>query len=171
MGDFKPTKSQRRSLNRNKDVSVVIQPVSVADEHLALFNAYHADMHERRGWRRESITDDEYWLTFIDGEQNFAYEMLYYREGKLIGVGIVDLLSRSSSGVYFYHDPTWRPHSPGTFSLLMEIEAAKFAGREHHYRGYWVEDNQSMRYKSRFRPHELLDTHVDLDEVPSWRKA
>ena len=168
---FRPSKSQRKALRRNADVSIVTQPVSVTDEHLELFNAYHADMHQRRGWRRESITDDEYWLTFIDGEQEFAYEMLYYRERKLIGVGIVDLLPHSSSGVYFYHDPAWRPNSPGTFSLIMEIEAAKAAGREHHYLGYWVEENQSMQYKARFRPHELLDVHVDLDELPPWRSA
>jgi len=169
VNQFTPSKSQRRTLRRNADIHVVTQPISISNEHLALFNAYHADMHQRRGWRRESICEDEYWLTFIDGCWDFAYEMLYYRDQKLIGVGIVDLLPHSSSGVYFYHDPAWRPQGPGTFSMLKEVEAAQAAGRSHHYLGYWVEENQSMAYKSNFRPHELLHGHVGDHEIPEWQ--
>ena len=168
VAEFRPTKSQRRALRRNADVSVITQPVTVTQQHLDLFNAYHADMHQRRGWRRESICEDEYWMTFVEGEHDFAQEMLYYRDGQLIGVGLVDMLPSSSSGVYFYHDPQWRPLSPGTFSLLKEVEAAQAAGRSHHYLGYWVEGNQSMAYKARFQPHELLHDHVGDYETPPW---
>jgi len=166
--DFAPSKSQRRTIRRNANVRVEMRPISVTPQHIALFNAYHADMHDRRGWPQETINEEEYWLTFADGACDFAREMQYYRGDALIGVGLVDLLPNSSSSVYFYHDPAWRPQSPGTFSMLTEIEMARRAGRRHHYLGYWIAENQSMAYKSRFRPHELLRSHVGDREPPDW---
>ena len=50
---FAPNKSQRRCLKRNEGVRLVVRRPRVTKEHLAVFNAYHADMHERRGWTRE----------------------------------------------------------------------------------------------------------------------
>ena len=168
---FCPSKSQRKALRRNADVSILTQPASVTGDHIALFNAYHADMHHRRGWRREAITEDEYYLTFVSGDCDFAHEMLFFSEGKLLGVALVDLMPASSSSVYFFHDPSWRPASPGTYSLLMEIEAARQSGRAHHYLGYWVAGNQSMQYKANFRPHELLAGHVGDGVTPDWNAS
>ena len=165
---FIPTKSQRRTLRRNDDVTVVVQPVNISEDHLRLFNAYHTDMQRRRGWRHEGISRQEYWWTFGEGGCSFAYEMLYYCREGLMGVGIVDLLPRSSSSVYFYHDPAWRAKGPGTYSLLREIELGRQAGRTHHYLGYWIAENQSMAYKSRFGPHELLRRHVADHQTPDW---
>ena len=167
---FAPTKSQRQSLQKNNDVRVVVQPVSVTDQHVTLFNDYHEDMHRRRGWRLDSITADEYWWSFASGDHSFAHEMLYFRDEQLIGVGLVDLLPRSSSSVYFFHEPSWRVQSPGTFSLLTEIEMARSANRQHHYLGYWIEENQSMAYKSRFGPHELLREYIADHQTPDWRE-
>lgn len=169
VGRFASSKSQRRATRRNEQVRVVTQPASVSPQHVELFNAYHADMHRRRGWPAEEIDELEYSWTFLGGAADFAYEMLYYQEERLIGVGLIDLLPASSSSVYFFHDPDWRARSPGTFSLLREIQAARDSGRAHHYLGYWIAGCQSMSYKARFRPHELLSAPVDDDQLPVWQ--
>lgn len=167
--NFRPTKSQRRALNRNADVTLVVQPASITQEQIELFNAWHADMSVRSGWPESTTTVEGYARTFLLGEWSFASEFLYYDDGKLVGVGLIDELPESLSSVYFYHDPAWRPRSPGTFTALKEIEYAQQTGRRWLYLGYWIADCQSMAYKNRFGPHQLLEGYPELDEPPRWQ--
>ena len=92
-------------------------------------------------------------------------------DGRLIGVGIVDVFKEGLSSAYFYHDPAWRKQSPGTFSILTEIEWGKANSLKYSYLGYWIHENQSMNYKARFDPHQLLEACVDLDEAPNWKRS
>ena len=165
---FRPSKSQRRIWRRNADIQVQVGPPTVTSVHVDLFNAYHEDMHRRRGWPANPIDAQDYWSSFLAGRFRFAREFRYLRGGQLVGVGLVDVTSRSSSSVYFYHQPAWRPHGPGTFSLLAELQYACEQGLRHHYLGYWIADCPSMSYKSRFQPHQLLQRFVDDDEQPTW---
>jgi arginine-tRNA-protein transferase len=165
---FRPTRSQRRVLQRNTSVEVIIQPPSVTTDHLRLFNAYHADMSARRGWRPRLSTPEDYADSFLSGEWPCAREMLYFRDSELIGVGLVDVLPEAVSSIYFYHHPHWRDGSPGTFSILQELELCRRTGRRYNYLGYWIAACQSMAYKANFRPHEVLAAYVDAPEEPFW---
>jgi len=168
---FRPSKSQRRAINKNVDVRFEVGPADVTDEHVRLYNAWHADMHVRSGWRDDRITAETYAEVFLSGDWPFAQEFRYYRGDDLIGVGLVDVLPDSLSSVYFYHDPDWRPKSPGTFTILQEIEYAKQTGRRFLYLGYWIAECQSMAYKSRFGPHEILNVYPGDQEEPDWVPA
>lgn len=167
---FQPTKSQRRTIKRNSDVQLVVQRASVTEEHLRLYNEWHADMHVRSGWRAESIDANQYFESFLMGEWKFAHEFLYYENDRLIGVGLVDILADSLSSVYFYHDPEWRPRGPGTFTILQEIEYARTHGKRWVYLGYHIEECQSMAYKNRFGPHEVLKWYPTPEENPQWSR-
>ncbi|WP_166823242.1 arginyltransferase [Thalassoroseus pseudoceratinae] len=167
---FQPTKSQRRTLKRNSDVRVVVQPASVSEEHLRLYNDWHADMHVRSGWRAEEIDARQYSESFLMGDWEFSQEFLYFRNDRLIGVGLVDVLADSLSSVYFYHDPEWRPNGPGTFTILQEIEYARAHGKRWVYLGYYIAECQSMAYKNRFGPHEILAWYPEADESPQWNR-
>lgn len=168
VNQFSPSKSQRRNLRRNADVRLVVQRPTVSSAHIELFNAYHADMAERRGWPAEPVIADEYHEAFLNGRYSFEREFLYYRDDELIGVGLVDEVPDALSSVYFYHAPHWRSGGPGTFSILQEIDFARRTGRDHVYLGYWIRENASMRYKSGFRPHEILREPVPDDGCPEW---
>ena len=165
---FAATRSQRRCLKANRHVRLVVRRPSLTKEHLAVFDAYHADMHARRGWHYEPASGEEYSRTFLAGHFAFAKEFLYFRGGELVGVGLVDVTPAALSSIYFYHRPDWRPAGPGTFSVLKEIEFAKTTGRRWLYLGYWIAENASMAYKSRFGPHEILKRYVGDDETPVW---
>lgn len=169
--EFQPSKSQRRILRRNADVSVVLQPPTVTPQHIAVFNAYHADMTARRGWSENWTTAEDYENSFLIGHWPFAREMLYLRAGQLLGVGLMDVAADAVSSVYFYHDPAWREDAPGTFSVLQEMEFCRRTGRQYNYLGYWIEACPSMAYKSRFTPHEILEGYVDEPEEPVWRRV
>lgn len=166
---FRPTKSQRRALNRNADVTVEMHPASVTGDHIRLYNDYHADMHERRGWPLRRTDFDDYEQGFLQGGWDFAFELRYLRGTTLIGVGLIDVVPEGLSSIYFYHDPAWRPLAPGTFTVLKEFEIVRHLGGRYDYLGYWIEACQSMEYKNHFRPHELLERHVADDESPQWR--
>lgn len=169
VADFRPTKSQRRNAKKNTDIQVQVARATVTGDHIRLFNAYHADMKERRDWPEHQVIADEYHQSFIAGEWDFAYEFRYFRDDRLVGIGLVDIVPGALSSVYFYHDPIWRPQGPGTFSILQEIEFAKSYDIEHVYLGYWIKACDSMTYKSRFGPHELLEEYVEDTHSPAWQ--
>jgi arginine-tRNA-protein transferase len=166
---FEPTKSQRRTLRRNAEVQVTLAESAVTDEHLRLYNDYHSDMHQRRGWPHDRITAGQYHESFLAGGWPFAREVRYYRNGRLAGVGLVDLVPDGLSSVYFYHDPDWRPLGPGTYSILQELQLARDLGLRYVYLGYWIAECPSMAYKGRFAPHEILARYPADDEEPLWQ--
>lgn len=165
---FRASKSQRRTLKRNQHIEVSVGSPDVSDERIELFNNYHRDMTDRRGWTEHQISVPNYAEGFLGSDFDFAYEFQYRDEGRLVGVSLVDATACGLSSMYFYHDPAWRPLGPGTYSVLMEIEAARRMDVPHLYLGYWIHENQSMEYKARFRPHELLHTFVGDECEPVW---
>lgn len=44
--------------------------------------------------------------------------MKYYLDDTLIAVGVVDVLIRSVSSVYFFYDPAYRKYSLGVYGAL-----------------------------------------------------
>lgn len=167
--EFRPSRSQRRILAKNSDITLRIQPPRVTADHVRLFNAYHADMTARRGWSHNTTDPEDYETSFLVGLWPFAREFCYYRGDELIGVGLVDVFEEAVSSVYFFHDPAWRSLAPGTFSILQELEFCRRTGRRYNYLGYWISACPSMQYKANFGPHELLERYVEEDEEPIWR--
>ncbi len=165
---FRPTKSQRKAMKKNADVRLEVASASVTKEHIKLYNDWHADMHLRSGWRDDRMDAPTYREVFLAGDWPFSKEFRYYREDQLIGVGLVDVLPDALSSVYFYHDPAWRPDSPGTFTVQKEIEYAQNTGRRYLYLGYWIAECRSMAYKARFGPHEILAAYPNDREEPEW---
>ena len=168
---FTPTKSQRRTLRRNADVEIEVATPAASPDHVRLYNAWHADMHVRRGWRNDETTIDDYAEAFLAGDWPFAREIRYWRSGQLLGVGLIDEVPAALSSVYFYYDPAWRAAGPGTLSILTEIDFAKRTHRRWLYLGYWIAACPSMAYKSNYRPHELLAAYVDDSQAAQWKRS
>jgi arginyl-tRNA--protein-N-Asp/Glu arginylyltransferase len=165
---FWPSKSQRRTLRRNADVIVSVNPRPVvSDEKFALYTRYTRD------WHGKDDGDD------FAGFESFLYASpvdtieFEYRDatGRLLAVGICDGCADSLSSVYFYFDPAESKRGLGTFGALREIEYARERGMPFYYLGYWISGCGAMEYKSSFRPNQLLGTdgvwRDNLDEVPA----
>lgn len=166
--EFAPNRSMRRTLEKNHDLTVTLQKASLSGEHLKLYDRYHADMHERRGWHEKDSSPADYHQTFVDGRETWGHELLFRLDGELICVALLDLLPSALSAVYCYYDPKLRDRGLGVNAVLQQIELARQLKAEHLYLGYWIEGNASMRYKSRYRPHELLDGRPDSEQTPIW---
>jgi arginine-tRNA-protein transferase len=80
----------------------------------------------------------------------------------------VDITPAAWSAVYFFYDPAIADRSPGINNVLLGIELARERKIPYVYLGYRVLGCSSMKYKSLFRPHELLHERPEDDAEPKW---
>ena len=170
-GTFRPNRSMRRTLKKNADLEMTVGAPSVSLEHLELYDRYHAAQSRRKGWPEKASEAFDYFLTFVQGHEDFGHELQFRLDGRLMMVSLVDVLPRALSAVYTYYDPEARRRALGVASVLRQIELATSRGIPHVYLGFWVEGNPSMRYKAGYAPHELLVGRPELDEAPEWHRV
>jgi len=154
---FKPDRSQRRALAANDGaLTLVVGPPKVTRSKLDLYDRFHQFQHTTKGWPYHgSNSASDYVGSFVENPFP-TEEWCYYRDERLIGVGYVDALPEGLSAIYFFYDPDERSRSPGTFNVLSIIRGAAERSLPHVYLGYYVEGCQSLEYKARFRPNEVL---------------
>jgi len=166
---FKFSKSQRRVLNKNNDTEVYIQKPTVTYEHINLFNKYHHHMSQKKDWHENVIDVQEYNNSYVNGAHNFGKEILYFRDSKLIGVALCDMMQEGMSAIYCFYDHDWEHLSIGQFSILAQISIAKQNKVPYLYLGYWIKDHFSMGYKERYKPFDILQNRPKLDESTVWK--
>jgi leucyl-tRNA---protein transferase len=156
---FRPDRSQRRARKANAGaVELRIGSPSVTREKLALFDRFHAERSQKKGWTpRDSDAVVDYARTFVLNPFP-TQEWCYFLSGALVGVGYVDVLDRGMSAIYFAHDPSFHARSLGTWNVLSVLERASDLGLPHVYLGYAAEGCPSLQYKLRFRPNQVLDS-------------
>ena len=154
---FTPSKSQRRVLRRNPDVTLQAQRPQCTDDVWALYQRYLAFQHpgSAQASERRSALESFLYANVVD-----SVELRYSVGDRLVAVSLVDVCSRSVSAVYHFYDPDERDRSLGVFSVLAEVDWAKQLGIPHYYLGYWVEGAETMHYKANYRPHEQLGDGV-----------
>ena len=81
-------------------------------------------------------------------------------DGRLVAVGVVDVLPRCLSSKYFFWEPSFAWASLGKLGALREIEWVRDASRtcaslRYYYLGYYIHACPKMRYKAEYRPSEL----------------
>jgi len=165
---FRPNRSQRRTFERNRDLRFGLRRASVSEEHIELYDRYHRDMAGRKGWSAKPITLLSYYRTFVEGRHEFGHELVYLEGERPVAVALVDVLPGAVSAVYCYYEPELRARGLGVYSVLQQIELARVHGAAYVYLGYCVEENPSMVYKARYRPHEILEGRPGDDEEAEW---
>ncbi|KAI6218109.1 Arginyl-tRNA--protein transferase 1 [Aphelenchoides besseyi] len=133
-------------------------------ESFAVYQKYQQIVHDdhrcsQRGFR--SFLVDSPFLASDPGNQEGSYHQQYLIDGRIIAVGVVDLLPYCLSSAYFYYDPDYAFLNLGTYSALREIAFVREVSKTHpqchyYYMGYYVHACRKMRYKGSFRPSELL---------------
>ena len=165
---FEPSASERRVLKKNAGVRAVLQPVFVTLEHIELYNRYHRFMQGHRGWPERLTTPRDYADSFLSSSAGFGWQWLFFEGRRLMGVALMDEVPGAISLVYAFYEPEWRPRSPGTYSILKQLEYAKSRDIRYAYLGYWVEACPSLSYKGRFRPREILREYPSDNLPPVW---
>ncbi|MDQ7784380.1 MAG: arginyltransferase [Desulfomonilaceae bacterium] len=159
---YKPKKSQRRILNKNRDIVVSIDSPRLSAEKHRIYADYLAVQHRSS---QENSADDLYRFLYCSPVN--TVELVYRLLDRIVAVGIADLSSRSLSSVYVYFDPEFSYRSLGTFSVLKELMICRDLGVPHYYMGFLVADCSSMSYKARFEPCEILDPSFVWQPYPA----
>lgn len=155
VGRLQPNRSQRKCLARNADLTVRLTPTSDTDERAELYQRYITGRHTgmMSGSRRE-------FRQFLGISPVDSLEVEYRAGDRLIAVGTVDRLPGGWSCVYCYYDPEEQRRSLGTFNVLKSVELCRThcpAGDDAYlYLGYWVPGSETMEYKRRFHPYQIL---------------
>lgn len=165
------SKSERRIIKKNAHIKRVLRRPTATHEHIALFEKYHDYMHEKRGWEKQSINIKNYYMSFVNGFNEFGYEVLYFDGEKLIGIDLIDILPNGISSIYFYYDPDYSHLSPGKYSMLQQIIYAKANHLEWIYMGYYVKECQSLAYKGGYKPYLTLEGSPKEHENPAWHES
>uniref|UniRef100_A0A8I5TTB1 Arginyl-tRNA--protein transferase 1 n=1 Tax=Pongo abelii TaxID=9601 RepID=A0A8I5TTB1_PONAB len=91
----------------------------------------------------------------------------YWLDGKIIAVGVIDILPNCVSSVYLYYDPDYSFLSLGVYSALREIAFTrqlheKTSQLSYYYMGFYIHSCPKMKYKGQYRPSDLLcpETYV-----------
>ncbi|MDT0683750.1 arginyltransferase [Roseicyclus sp. F158] len=159
--DFKPSRSQRRTLKRNGDL--VRDPASpwATEEQFSLFRTYLDSRHADGGMADMDIFE---FAAMIE-ETPVRSRVVQYRMQQgdqprgtadpLTAVCLTDMLDDGLSMVYSFYDPALATRSLGTYIILDHIEIARAAGLPYIYLGYWVPGSAKMGYKAGFDALEI----------------
>lgn len=151
VGTFKPSRSLRKARNKNRDLVVEVDVPSYTEDKRQLLDVYLTSRHTG-----PMIADEESVREFMYGGSPRAREMCYYQDGRLIAVGLIDVLPSVVSSMYFFFDPEELRRSLGIASMVVEIEWARENGRRWYHPGFLVQGCPAMSYKGRFGPAEIL---------------
>lgn len=160
---FEPSRTMRRVLNANSDITADIYPAQPSTEQFSLFRTYLDSRHQRGGMSDMSALD--YAIMVEDTHVNTR--VIEYRrrvegagigaaKGELVGVALTDMMSDGLSMVYSFFNPELEKRSFGTFMILDHINRTRTLGLPHVYLGYWVKGSAKMGYKTRYQPQEHL---------------
>ncbi len=152
VGEFTPTRNQRRVERRNADARVAIVPTVITPEIHDLFARHKARFVEDAP---ESIFD---FLSAAPSTLPCENQMIEVRlDGHLVAVSFLDIGVRSVSSVYAMFDPRHARRSPGIFTMLCEVAFARRRGMQFYYPGYCYTVPSPYDYKKRFHALEAYD--------------
>ncbi|XP_072335419.1 arginyl-tRNA--protein transferase 1 isoform X3 [Scyliorhinus torazame] len=96
-----------------------------------------------------------------------SFHQQYWLDGKIIAVGVIDILPQCISSVYLYYDPDYAFLSLGVYSALREIAFTTQLQKtvpnlRYYYMGFYIHSCPKMKYKGQYHPSDLLcpETYV-----------
>uniref|UniRef100_A0A8C7YF62 Arginyl-tRNA--protein transferase 1 n=1 Tax=Oryzias sinensis TaxID=183150 RepID=A0A8C7YF62_9TELE len=90
-----------------------------------------------------------------------SFHQQYWLDGKIVAVGVIDILPTCVSSVYLYYHPDFAALSLGSYSALREIAFTRQLQKQSpklsfYYLGFYIHSCPKMRYKGQYRPSDLL---------------
>lgn len=149
---FRPTKSQKRTLRRNRPVKRRATSPWATEEQYALFRRYLDTRHADGGMADMDVFE---FSAMIEETPVRSRVVEYTDQGDLVAVSLTDVLGDGVSMVYSFFTPERPTDSLGTFMILDHIEIAREAELPYVYLGYWVLGSDKMGYKARFSGLEV----------------
>jgi arginine-tRNA-protein transferase len=95
----------------------------------------------------------------VDGKPQLlgSYHQCYRLDGRLVAMGVLDLLPHCVSGVYFLYHSDFEQWHFGKLSALREAALTLEGGYQYYYMGFYIHTCTKMRYKGDYSPQHVLD--------------
>ena len=153
VNNFKLSKSNKRVLNKNKNLFTKKLTNNPSKEQFVLFKKYLEFKHNDSEMNEMNFQD--YCKMFDSkGINTKIYE--YFYKSELAGCVISDFLEGSISMVYSFYSEIFLKNSLGKYVILDHFRLAKDFNMDYVYLGYWVEGSSKMEYKNSFNSSEIL---------------
>ncbi|KAI1343946.1 arginine-tRNA-protein transferase [Xylariaceae sp. FL0016] len=148
--------------------TVTLESDDFTDEKYAVFENYQRIVHHespeditRAGFRRFLCSSPlkRETVRLSDGREKKlgSYHQCYRLDGKLVAIGVLDLLPDCVSAVYFLYHESIHKWSPGKLGALREIALAIEGGYRWWYPGFYIHTCPKMRYKIDYSPQQVLN--------------
>lgn len=158
--EFKPSKSQKRILKRNRDLQISVAVPADTSEYYDLYERYISLRHSDGEMYPPTHKQFADFLCKDFGNTRF---LLAHAENRLIASMVFDVLSNALSAVYCFYDPELDQRSLGSFMILTLIQLTQGLNMPYNYLGYWVEGCNKMDYKKSYGPLEVFADNIWQD--------
>ncbi|KAI8631036.1 arginine-tRNA-protein transferase [Xylariaceae sp. FL1651] len=147
---------------------VTLEPDEFSEEKYAVFENYQRVVHQeppseisRSGFRRflcnSPLTVETLMMTNGQEKRLGSYHQCYRLDGKLVAIGVLDLLPDCVSAVYFIYHESIHKWSPGKLGALREIALAIEGRYRWWYSGFYIHTCPKMWYKIDYSPQQVLN--------------
>ena len=146
---------------------MTLEPDQFSEEKFGLFANYQHHVHHesqneisQSGFKRflcNSPLKRETRTVHGKPQRLGSYHQCYRLDGRLIAMGVLDLLPHAVSGVYFLYHSDFSKWNFGKLGALRETSFALEEGYQYYYMGYYIHSCVKMRYKGDYKPQYVLD--------------
>lgn len=152
VGQFRRSKSQRRTWNRNTNLALEVRPLQFSEELDALF-----EIHKKRFPKDipASLTNFLGESPELNPTDTRQFEIRL--DGKLIACSFLDLGKNTVSSIYAMFDPAESHRRLGIYTMLLELDWAQKNGMDFYYSGYAYLEPSHYDYKKEFTGLEFYD--------------
>ena len=175
VADFKPSRTQKRVLKKNEDLTRNATSPWATEDQFQLFRRYLDTRHADGGMADMDIFE---FAAMIEETPIRSRVIEYTRpvdgadpggsdrygsdrygsdhDSRLAAVCLTDVFDDGLSMVYSFYDPAMNARSLGSYIILDHVEIAREAGLPYVYLGYWVPGSRKMGYKASFDALEIF---------------
>ena len=155
--DFSLSKSEKRVLKRNVDLTREIKTPWGSYEQFELFKKYVDLRHDKGGM--SGMTESEFSSMIEETSVNTIlceYSLKINNSKNIVAVSLTDVIEDGLSMVYSFYEPELSELSLGKYMILDHVNLAIEMNLPYLYLGYWVKGSAKMEYKSQYEPLEVF---------------
>ncbi len=153
---FSPSRNQRRTLRRNRDL-LVERTFDIRDD--PAYELYRRYIESRHADGDMYPPDRDQYEGFLNDAWDCTRYYRFYLQQELLAICVVDVMLDGLSAIYTFFNPECGPRSLGAYAILWQIEQAREMGLHYLYLGYWIRNCRKMSYKAAYQPLELFIDH------------
>ena len=166
--DYRTHKSYKKVLRKMPvdRLTIETKPTHFDREAFDLYNEYHVTRHDKPRKSEysycEHVVNTPIANQTVDGFDYGTYHQLYKLDGKLVAIGIIDIVPTGIVSIYMWYSVSKEvlKLSFGVYSALKEIEFVRELSKrnpnmKYYYLQGWNENNKKLSYKANYSPEEF----------------